>query len=172
MHAKTNVIWFVLPLAGTAACSSNFGVTGPTVEAGSPEVSDTPPPVFCEQSDGRRIQAGAAFTGCGCCVCTASAGTQCYAFSCADASQQQSPGNCQSDQDCAVTGGSFCVFDPGCDSPHGTCMVGPGACPFGTTSPSQYCGCDGVTYSVVDSSDPWSMRQFPYKPYLHYGACP
>jgi hypothetical protein len=47
-----------------------------------------------------------------------------------------------------------------------------GACPLFLVPdmmPFEYCGCDGVTYAIVNSST--SPQEYPYKPYSHYGAC-
>lgn len=151
---------------------SPYLYAGSCKKDGGPSTPDVPPsdaPVaFCQLSDGRRVQAGAAYAnGCNCCVCTSSGTTTCQALPCYDAG---SPGSCQSDQDCNH-GNGVCVFDQGCGSPRGTCMSN-GACPLFLVSdmmPFEYCDCDGVTYAIVNSST--SPREYPYKPYSHYGAC-
>jgi hypothetical protein len=151
------------PYLYVGACKQDGGPSTPDVPA-----SDAPA-AFCQLSDGRRIQAGAAYANgnCNCCVCTSSGTTACQALPCYDAGP---PGSCQSDQDCNH-GNGVCAFDPGCDSPRGTCMSN-GACSLFLVSdmmPFEYCGCDGVTYAIVNSST--SPREYPYKPYSHYGAC-
>jgi hypothetical protein len=142
--------------------------------------SDTVPSVACQLNDGRRVPAGAAYAaedGCNCCVCTSSGVGECQAAGCFffDAGvPSSSPGDCQSDLDCKDQGRTLCVFDQGCNSPRGTCMAGGGVCPTFAVSdlaPFQYCGCDGVTYSILESSDPRGIREYPYQPYSHYGAC-
>jgi hypothetical protein len=48
-------------------------------------------------------------------------------------------------------------------------MGGGGACPLFMVSdmvPFEYCGCDGLTYSIIEP------REYPYKPYRDFGACP
>ena len=144
----------------------------------APDGSSVPPDVasvYCNLDDGRRIPAGAAFSdGCNCCVCTSSAQSACQGAACVGDAAYSLPGSCQSDQDCLAQGDSTCVFDPGCDSPRGTCLRGAGVCPLFAVSdlgaaPSQYCGCDGVTYALTGSVT--FPREYPYRPYRHVGAC-
>jgi hypothetical protein len=128
--------------------------------------------VYCHLPDGRRIPAGAAYSeGCNCCVCRSTGEPICQAVACGN-DGGSTPGSCQSDQDCVAQGLGVCMFDPGCDSPRGTCAVN-GACPLFMVvdmEPFQYCGCDGNTYSIIESST--QPREYPYRPYRHYGACP
>jgi hypothetical protein len=138
-------------------------IDSPSVDASS---------VYCQLADGRRIPAGAAYSeGCNCCVCRSTGQPICQAGACGN--DGGSPrGSCQSDQDCVAQGLGVCMFDPGCDSARGTCAMN-GACPlFMVTdmAPFQYCGCDGNTYSIIESST--QPREYPYRPYRHYGACP
>jgi hypothetical protein len=154
------------PYLYAGACKQDGGPI--TIDAAP---SDAPAAVFCQLSDGRQIPAGAAYASsdkCNCCVCTSSGKGVCQAAGCSDASFAN-PTTCKSDQDC-VRG--VCAFEPGCGSPRGTCMSN-GACPLiavSDMSPWEYCGCDGVTFAIVDSST--SPQQYAYKPYSHYGACP
>lgn len=158
-------LYLVTGLASPPAATSDGGVDAAR--------SDSPPAAFCQLSDGRHIPAGAAYGAsdrCNCCVCTSSGQAVCQAAGCSDASFAN-PASCQSDQDCNQ-GRGVCAFEPGCDSPRGTCMAD-GACPLFAVSdmaPWEYCGCDGVTYPIVNSST--SPQQYAYKPYSHYGACP
>src|ERR1017187_5217193 len=158
-------LYLVTGLASPPAAISDGGVDAAR--------SDSPPAAFCQLSDGRHIPAGAAYGAsdrCNCCVCTSSGQAVCQAAGCSDASFAK-PASCQSDQDCNQ-GRGVCAFEPGCDSPRGTCMAD-GACPLFAVSdmaPWEYCGCDGVTYPIVNSST--SPQQYAYKPYSHYGACP
>ena len=136
------------------------GVTG----CGSSKTSTS----YCNLTDGRAIQMGASFSdGCNCCVCT-STGPTCQGAACR-VDSGVSAGSCQSDSDCAAQGRLLCAFNPGCDSPIGTCLGGNGICPLFAVSQVaafEYCGCDGVTYPITND------LQYPYKPYRHFGACP
>ncbi len=133
--------------------------------------SDSPAAVFCQLSDGRRIEAGATFAdvdGCNCCYCSPDGRAICQGAACLwKDGGGGAPTSCQTDQDCIAQGRTLCVFEPGCDSPHGSCMSGPGVCEL----ISDYCGCDGVTYSDLVSSG-GVTHNYPYKPYKHVGACP
>jgi hypothetical protein len=130
---------------------------------------------YCNLDDGRRIQSGAAFgDGCNCCVCTSSGQAVCQAAGCSadGGAAVAAKGPCQTDDDCVSQGRQLCVFDPGCDSPRGTCIGTIGVCPnfaLSEPAPYEYCGCDGLTYSTIESPQP---REYPYKPYRHFGACP
>lgn len=145
---------------------------GDTATRATTQVSDArAATASCRLADGRRIQAGAAYSaGCNCCVCTSSGRSACQAAECAGDDDADLVA-CRSDDDCTAHGRRFCVFDPGCSSPLGTCIGGSGICPTFEVSdlaPFEYCGCDGATYSTGGGE----TRQYPYKPYLHYGACP
>jgi len=145
----------------------------PTSFDGGVASTDAATPSYCDLADGRRIQSGAAFAdGCNCCVCTSSGRPACQGAYCA-VDSGATVGSCTSDADCVAQGRLLCAFDPGCDSPRGTCLGGNGICDTAAVSefsPFEYCGCDGVTYSII--STPTDARMYPYKPYKHYGACP
>jgi hypothetical protein len=149
-----------------AICIAPFAVG-----CGSSKASAT----YCDLADGRRIQAGAAFSdGCDCCVCTSSGEPSCQAAACGGdgGAAVAAAGPCQTDGDCVAQGRLLCVFDPGCDSPHGTCLGGIGICPIFAVSQLgrfEYCGCDGMTYSTIEVPQP---REYPYRPYRHFGSCP
>lgn len=130
------------------------------------------PATYCNLPDGRRIEAGAAFgKQCNCCVCTSAGKYTCQAAPCRVDGGAGAVA-CQTDSDCVAQGSSLCVFDPGCDSPRGTCIDTLGACPLflvSELSPFEYCGCDGVTYSILGGPE---TREYPHQPYRHFGACP
>jgi hypothetical protein len=157
-------------LAGSCAVFL-MGACTATDSIGKPGDGGAGGATLCNLADGRRIPAGAAFTdGCNCCVCTSSGEVACQGAGCNDAGFD--PRVCTSDQDCVAQGRFLCVFDPGCESPHGLCMGSGGVCPLYLVSdlaPFEYCGCDGATYAISSSTS--QPRQYPTKPYRHYGAC-
>ncbi len=134
--------------------------TAPSVDAAAPSARD----LTCHP-DQRVFESGASYSnGCNCCVCWEGQ-VACQGGQCAGAAF---PPTCHTNQDC---GSGLCVFNPGCDSPSGTCMGGPGTCPLfvlGSASADQrqYCGCDGATFHLE------MAKQYPDRPYRHVGACP
>jgi hypothetical protein len=140
-----------------AACSHDAAAP---VDAGASSADLT-----CRPDDRHAFESRASFSnGCNCCVCWEGQ-VVCQGAECGGAAF---PPTCRTNQDC---GSGVCVFNPGCDSPTGTCMGGPGICPLfvlGNMSVDQiqYCGCDGATFHLETS------RQYPDRPYRHVGACP
>ena len=87
-------------------------------EAGASGCFSTPPTaVFCQLSDGRRIEAGATFAdvdGCNCCYCSQDGRAICQAAACLWPDGGGGlPIACQTDQDCVAQGRRFCVFEAG-----------------------------------------------------------